>query len=105
MRTRNATLFVRFCISVYRPWRQQYDKFVEAHRRMGVLSYCIYQAADNPIDVTMVYEFADAGAAYDFVETNEFKTAMANAGVTSSEIWVTHIVGCNTWDKLEPEGL
>ena len=105
MRTRNATLFVRFCISVYRPWRVEYDKFVKAHARMGVLSYCIYQAADNPIDVTMVYEFADANIAYAFIETQEFKTAMQNAGVTSSEIWVTHIVGCNTWETLETRGL
>jgi hypothetical protein len=94
VRTTRATMFMRFVVAVYHPWHKAYEEFSSCHDRMGILTHCIYQASENPLDVTIVYEFENATKAHQFAECVELRTAMNDAGLLRSEIWVTHQVGC-----------
>jgi hypothetical protein len=94
VRTTHATMFMRFVVAVYHPWRQAYEEFSLCHNRMGILNHRIYQASENPLDVTIVYEFESASKAHKFAECVELRSAMNDAGLLRSDIWVTHQVGC-----------
>ena len=51
----------------------------------------MYQAADNPNDITVTHDFANLEAAQAFAKSDELKTAMHGAGVVGAPtIWFTH---------------
>jgi hypothetical protein len=51
----------------------------------------VYQAADNPNDITVTHEFATVEAAQAVVKSEELKKAMQNAGVVGAPtIWITN---------------
>jgi hypothetical protein len=51
----------------------------------------VYQAADNPNDITVTHEFATVEAAQAFVKSEEVKKAIQNAGVVGTPaIWFTN---------------
>jgi len=53
----------------------------------------VYQAADNPNDITVTHDFATVEAAHAFVNSEELKSAMQNAGVVGAPtIWFTNKV-------------
>src|SRR4051794_30392111 len=55
---RMTTLFVRHTVSDYKAWRKVYDSFAPAQKAGGVTAQAVYQAADNPNDVTITHDFA-----------------------------------------------
>jgi hypothetical protein len=44
-------------VSDYRAWRKIYDDFAAIHKARGVTTQAVYQAADNPNDITVTHEF------------------------------------------------
>jgi hypothetical protein len=76
-----VTLFFRHNVADYAAWRKIYDDFDSQRRAMGVLADAVYQAADNPNDVTVTHDFASLEAAKAFGASRELHEAMANAGV------------------------
>jgi hypothetical protein len=53
----------------------------------------VYQAVDNPNDITVTHEFSTVEAAQAFVKSEELKQAMQNAGVVGAPtIWFTNKV-------------
>jgi hypothetical protein len=81
-----VTLFVRHTVADYAAWRRIFDGF--AHEALGVTDKAVYQAADNPNDITVTHEFATLEAAKAFADSPELKAAMHDAGVTSAPtIW------------------
>ncbi len=83
-----ATLFVRHTTSDYAAWRQVYDGFRPTALTLGVQEDAVYQAADNPNDVTVTHEFATLEAAQAFAGSSELREAMHAAGVASAPtIW------------------
>jgi Zn-dependent oligopeptidase len=86
-----ATLFVRHTVSDYKAWRKTYDDFAPVQKANGVKAQAVYQAADNPNDVTVTHEFATAEAAQAFVKNDELKKAMHKAGVVGAPtIWIAN---------------
>jgi quinol monooxygenase YgiN len=85
-----ATMFVRHTVSDYKNWRKIYDEFASVQKAKGVTAESVYQAADNPNDVTVIHEFASVEAAQAFAQSSELKNAMRNAGVIDAPtIWFT----------------
>ena len=83
-----TTLFVRHAVSDYAAWRKAYDGFAPIQKEKGVTAQAVYQATDNPNDVTVTHEFASLDAAKDFVGSPELKKAMQGAGVVGAPtIW------------------
>jgi hypothetical protein len=58
-----ATMFVRHTISDYKAWRKAYDDFAPVQKAKGVMAQAVYQAADNPNDITVTHEFGSVEAA------------------------------------------
>jgi len=85
-----ATLFVRHPVSDYKAWRKVYDDFSSVRKSLGVKAAAVYQAANNPNDITVTHEFATLEAAQAFAKSAELKKAMQNAGVMGAPtIWFT----------------
>jgi quinol monooxygenase YgiN len=86
-----ATMFVRNTVSNYQTWRKVYDDFASVRKAKGVTAQAVYQAADNPNDITVTHEFATVEAAQAFVKSDELKKAMQSAGVVGAPtIWFTN---------------
>jgi hypothetical protein len=59
----------------------------------GVKAQSVYQAADNPGDITVTHDFPDLETAQAFAKSDELKTAMRGAGVVGAPtIWFTNKV-------------
>ena len=86
-----ATLFVRHTVSDYKAWRKAYDAFGPVQKEKGVRAEAVYQAADNPNDVTVTHEFASTKEAQVFVASEDVKKAMLSAGVVGAPtIWIAN---------------
>ena len=86
-----TTLFVRHTVKDYAAWRKAYDGFKPVQKQKGVTAEAVYQAADNPNDITVTHEFANAAAAQAFITAPELKKAMESAGVVGAPtVWITN---------------
>ena len=82
-------LFVRHTVADYKAWRKIYDDFAPIQKANGVEAQAVYQAADNPNDITVTHNFATREAAQAFVKNEELKKAMHKAGVVGAPtIWI-----------------
>jgi hypothetical protein len=69
---------------------RQLRRYPESEGRNGP---AVYQAADNPNDITVTHEFGSVEAAQAFAESAELKSAMQGAGVVGAPtIWFTNKV-------------
>ena len=85
-----TTLFVRHQVADYAQWRQVYDGFTPTQKALGVQDQAVYQAIDDPNDVTVRHEFLTLEAAQAFGQSVELGTAMHDAGVASAPtVWFT----------------
>jgi len=46
-------MFVRHTVSNYQTWRKVYDDLASVQKAKGVTAQAVYQAADNPNDITV----------------------------------------------------
>jgi hypothetical protein len=83
-----TTLFVRHTVSDYQTWRKGYDAFDSIRKPMGVTNDAVYQAIDNPNDITVTHDFPSVQAAQAFASSPELKNAMASLGVVGAPtVW------------------
>ncbi len=75
-----VTMFVRHRVADYKAWRKVLDEYHPARQRAGVIGEEIYQSADDPNDITLLFEFATIEAARAFPENEELQTAYRKAG-------------------------
>ncbi|MCV9966875.1 cyclase [Pararhizobium sp. BT-229] len=82
---------VRHEVSDYATWRKVYDAFAPLQKANGVTAEAVYQAADNPNDVTVTHEFATLESAQAFGKLEELRTAMRTGGVLGAPtVWFTN---------------
>ena len=83
-----TTLFVRHTVADYSAWRQVYDGLQPKRRTLGVQADTVYQAADNPNEITVTHDFATLDAAQAFAGSPDLRSAMHDAGVVGAPtIW------------------
>jgi len=88
--TAGVTMVVRHEVTDYAAWRKVYDGFRGTQRELGVTKQSVYQAVDNPNDVTVLHGFKSAAAAKAFLASEKVKTAMQGGGVKGPpQIWIT----------------
>ena len=86
-------VFIRHTVANYQAWRKVYDGFAPVQKAKGVTAQAVYQGAENPNDITVTHDFATVEAAHAFVDSEELKSAMQNAGVAGAPtIWFTNKV-------------
>ena len=64
---------------------EAYDDFAPVQKAKGVMAQAVYQAADNPNDITVTHEFGSVEAAQAFAKSDELKKAMQGAGVVRAQ--------------------
>jgi Antibiotic biosynthesis monooxygenase. len=85
-----TTLFVRHQVADYSKWRQVYDGIAPIQKAMGVQDQAVFQAIDNPNDITVTHEFATLDAAQAWAGSPELRSAMHDAGVEGAPtVWFT----------------
>ena len=86
-----TTMFVRHKVSNYETWRKTYDNFALVQKAKGVTGQAVYQATDDPNDITVTHDFVSVATAQDFVNSDELKKAMQGGGVIGTPtIWFTN---------------
>jgi hypothetical protein len=81
-------LFVRHNVADYDAWRKVYDEFDNERRPMGVTDDAVFQSVDDPNDVTVWHDFAEADEARAFVSSEALRSTMQRAGVQGEpEAW------------------
>lgn len=86
-----TTLFVRHQVKDFTVFQQAYRDAGPMQKRAGVLSESVFQAYDNPNDVTVTHQFTSLAEAKALVESAELKEAMEKAGVIGPPmIWFAH---------------
>ena len=82
-------LFVRHPVTDYAAWRKVYDDFEVQRRPMGVIGHSVYQAIDDPNDITVWHDFATREQAESFTSAEALRSAMQQAGVQGAPtIWL-----------------
>jgi hypothetical protein len=85
-----TVLFVRHKVKDFGSWKAAYDEFDAERKTMGVTGHGVFQAEDNPNDVTIYHEFDNMGRAKSFVGSARLKEVMESAGVVGPpEMWFT----------------
>ncbi len=83
-----ATLFVRHKVKEYGAWKAAYDAFDEERKKMGVIGHGVYQADDNPNDVTVYHDFDTMDTAKEVAGSARTKEVMNSAGVQGApDMW------------------
>jgi hypothetical protein len=83
-------MFVRHQVKDFASWKAAYDAFDGERKGMGVTGHGVYQAEDNPNDVTVYHDFKTIGAAKEFAGSARLKEVMNGAGVVGEpDIWFT----------------
>ena len=86
-----TTMFIRHAVADYKAWRKIYDDFASVQKAKGVTAQAVYQDADNLNEITVTHDFATVEAARAFVNCEELKSTMQNAGVVGAPtIWFTN---------------
>jgi hypothetical protein len=86
-----TTVFVRHAVSDYTAWRKVYDAFAPVQQANGVKAQAVYQAADDPNDITVTHDFATLEAAQAFANLEELRKAMQSGGVVGTPtVWFTN---------------
>jgi hypothetical protein len=83
-------LFVRHPVSDFTSWKQFYDDFDHERAGMGVTGHGVFQAADDPNDVTIFHDFESMESAQSFMGSERLREVMTDAGVAGEPaIWFT----------------
>jgi quinol monooxygenase YgiN len=85
-----ATLFAKHTVNNYGNWKRVYDEFASLRKEMGVTGASVHRSAEDPNTLIVIHQFKDLNAAKAFANSEELKSAMANAGVQGApEIWLS----------------
>ncbi len=81
-------MFVHHSVENYRTWRRAYDTFDAERKGLGVIGDAVYQAIDDPNDVTVYHDFKTRRRAENFATSIRLKEVMRGAGVKGRpKIW------------------
>lgn len=83
-------MFVRHPVEDFAQWKKVYDDVDDMRKEMGVRDHAVFQAANDPEDVTAWHDFDDMNSARSFAESDNLRQAMDEAGVAGEPtIWFT----------------
>jgi len=85
-----ATMFVRHQVADYAAFRIVYDWLAATREAHHVTADAVYQAVDDPNDVTVTHEFTTLAEARSFAASPQLQAAMRDAGVLGAPmVWFT----------------
>jgi hypothetical protein len=83
-------MFIRHQVADYGAWRAVYDGLDPARIEMGASGHEVFQAIDDPNNVTAWHDFSTQEAADAFAHSPQLHEAMQQAGVQGTpDVWFT----------------
>lgn len=83
-------MFIRHPVEDFESWKQVYDDFDDERQELGVTDDAVFQAVENPKDVTVWHDFEDLDSARSFARSDRLREAMEEAGVAGEPtVWFT----------------
>lgn len=83
-------MFVRHPVRDFTAWKRHYDGFDEERTEKGVRAEAVFQAAEDPNDVTVWHDFDTLDEAHEFASWGRLGEVMEEAGVSGEPtIWFT----------------
>jgi quinol monooxygenase YgiN len=83
-----VTMFVKHKVNDYDNWKRVYDDIASLRQEMGVTHASVHRDAHDPAVVIVTHQFDDLDAAAAFANSDNLKSAMAEAGVAGPpEFW------------------
>lgn len=68
----------------------EYDSYAKEQKKGGVFFQAVYQAAENPNDVTVIHDFHSLEKAKAFAASPDLKATMEKLGVKGEPLfWIT----------------
>jgi hypothetical protein len=77
-------IIVKHAVEDYDRWRAGYDAFDDYRRQAGIVGHAVNQEIGNPNQVIVYHQAKDLATLRAFVESNELKEKMQEAGVASA---------------------
>ena len=77
-----AHLIVRHKVEKYETWREAFESFSEIRKEKGELSFRIFRGAEDSNEVVGIFEWDSLERAKEFIDSDELKEKMENAGVS-----------------------
>ncbi len=68
-------------VNDYTAWKNSFDHFADFRRSSGEKSFRIMHPVNDPNNLTLIFDWDTQERAETFLESNELKTAMKEAGV------------------------
>ena len=65
-------------------WKRGYDEHAPTRQAAGLTKGRVFQSTDDPTDVVIVLDMADAKRAKEFAKSPDLKSAMQRAGVVGT---------------------
>jgi quinol monooxygenase YgiN len=83
-----ATMFVRHKVNDYGNWKRVYDQLASVRKERGVTGASVHRDPKDPNTIIVTHQFKDMNAATAFADSEDLKSAMADAGVAGPpEFW------------------
>ena len=87
---RMAHQFVRQTVADYDKWRLAYDDHEATRQEYGLKEIGVHRGAEDPNDITIVFEAESIERANEFAQSEDLKKMMMEAGVLGMpDIWFT----------------
>jgi hypothetical protein len=74
-------LLVRHKLRNFEEWKRVYDGHEAARRKAGLTEKYLFRDAEDPTEVTLLFEASDDSKARAFATSDDLREAMKNAGV------------------------
>jgi len=83
-----TTMFAKHKVNNYENWKRAYDSFASVRKENSVSGASVHRDVNDPTIVIVTHQFKTTDAALAFVNSEELKSAMMEAGVAGPpEFW------------------
>ena len=77
-----TTVLIKHPVQDYTIWKAAFDNFSDTRKAAGEKSYHIYRTIRDQNKIVVVFEWDNVDKALAFLQSQELRTAMQQAGVT-----------------------
>lgn len=74
-------LIVQHKVQDYAKWKPMYDEHQSTRKANGIRCEQLFQSADDPSDLTILFDVSDIERAREFTQSEDLKNIMQKAGV------------------------
>jgi uncharacterized protein (DUF1330 family) len=76
-----AYVIVQHKVQDYAKWKPMYDEHQSTRKTYGIRCEQLFRSADDPNDLTILFEVSDLKKAREFTQSDDLKRVMQQAGV------------------------